>query len=635
MADQEARFAIELDVKGQQESESLADALTRLRDQMKSDMAAVNELQTAMKRLQMGGSVNAAVFKDLRNQLAAKKASLASAQEAYVKLGGTFGQVKQAATSTGAGLEDLLGAAQGAGGPVGELAGVAGRLKGVLGKSGAAGAALLLAAAIAAVVVGAIAAVVGLARFALAAADAARSQRLLLEAATGGRVAADALTTQIDAVAGRVAMLRGPVEELALSLSRSGLEGRALEAALSAVATTSTVMGQAAGSALQGIAERARQARRFVLGAFDLQGTGLKLAEVATALSKRLNVSFAAAQAAIQNGTVRVEDGLEALDDAVQAKFGKLARAQLLGFSFQLQKARENAARIFAGVNVEPFLEALHDVLSVLDQSTITGRALRAIAETALNPLFAALAKLGPIAKGFFQGMVIGALLLMVAVLKVRNAFREVFGADVASNIDWIKTAMYLGVGAVGAFVALLGLLAVALAIVVGPFALLAYAATNAYDALLGIPWSSAGTFIVDGLVGGITAGVGRVVAAVRGLGQSAMATLKATLGIASPSKVFAEFGGHTAEGFAQGVEGGNARVGDAVGSMVAVPSRPSGGPPAANAQRPSGGNTYIFNITGVKDAEELKDPSFIARLTEALEGVTLQAGAPLEPETV
>ena len=68
---------------------------------------------------------------------------------------------------------------------------------------------------------------------------------------------------------------------------------------------------------------------------------------------------------------------------------------------------------------------------------------------------------------------------------------------------------------------------------------------------------------------------------------------------------------------------------------MVAVPSRPSGGSRAANVQSKSGGNTYIFNISGVKDAEEIKDPSFIARLTEALEGVVLQAGAPLEPETV
>ena len=111
------------------------------------------------------------------------------------------------------------------------------------------------------------------------------------------------------------------------------------------------------------------------------------------------------------------------------------------------------------------------------------------------------------------------------------------------------------------------------------------------------------------------------------------MATLKSTLGIASPSKVFAEFGGHTAEGFAQGVEGGSARVGDAVNAMVAVPSRPSGGSRSVTMSSKSGGNTYNFYISGVKDAEELKDPSFLARLTEALEGAALHAGAPLEPE--
>src|SRR5262245_36320547 len=337
-ADQEARFAIELDVQGVQESESLADALSRLKAQIEADQSAVTELQAAMRRLQQGGSVNIDTFKQLRNQLAAKKASLSSAQEAYVKLGGTFGKVGKEAKVTGGGFEELLSSAQSTGGPLGQFAGIGGRLKGMLGKGGAAGAVLVLAAVIAALVVGAIAATVALAKFALVAADAAGSQRLLLVAATGGRVAADALATAIDGVAGRVAMARGQIEELALSLARSGLQGRALDAALSAVATTSTVMGQAAGSTLQGIADRARQARRFVLGFFDLQGTGLKLADVAAALAKRLNISFGAAQAAIQNGTVRVEDGLKALDAAVQAKFGKIAKAQLLGFNFQVQK---------------------------------------------------------------------------------------------------------------------------------------------------------------------------------------------------------------------------------------------------------------------------------------------------------
>src|SRR5262245_44174428 len=100
-ADQEARFAIELDVKGTQQSESLADALGRLKGQIQADQSAVTELQAAMRRLQQGGSVNIDTFKQLRNQLAAKKASLASAQEAYVKLGGTFGKMKEEVKGAG------------------------------------------------------------------------------------------------------------------------------------------------------------------------------------------------------------------------------------------------------------------------------------------------------------------------------------------------------------------------------------------------------------------------------------------------------------------------------------------------------------------------------------------------------
>jgi hypothetical protein len=635
MADQEARFAVELDVKGQQASDGMADSLARLKAQIQADQAGINELQAAMRRLQQAGSSNTAVFKQLRDQLAAKKASLGAAQESYVKLGGTFGEVKQAAKATSGGLDELLGVAQGAGGPLGELAGAGSRLTGVLGKAGAAGAVVALVAALALVVAGTVAAIASLTHFAIVSADAARSQRLFLEAATGGRVAADALTTAIDAVGGRVATARAQLEEMALGLARSGLAGRALEAAFSAVATASAVMGQAAGSTLQGIADRARQARRFVLGAFDLQGTGLKLVDVAQALATKMKISLGAAVTAIRDGRVRVEDGLEALDAAVQAKFGKLARAQLLGFTFQLQKARENVSRIFAGVNIEPFLEALHDVLSLLDQSTITGRALRAIAETALNPLLETLASLGPIAKGFFQGMVIGALLVAVGVLKLRNAWRDAFGGETRSSIDWVKTAMYAGAGAVGALVAILAALGVVLAVAVGPFVLLAKVAYNAYNALIGINWSSAGSNIVDGLIGGITGGVGRVVAAVKGLGQSAMAALTGTLKIGSPSKVFAEYGSFTAQGFAEGVEDGSARADQAVTAMVARPSKPSTGAQGAarGAQRSSGGNTYVFNIAGVENAEALKEPSFLAKLAAALEGTVQQAGAPLEPE--
>ncbi|AUX25155.1 uncharacterized protein SOCEGT47_056990 [Sorangium cellulosum] len=374
MADQEARFAVDLSVTGADEAKDLGQALANLRDRIKADQAAINELQAAMRRLQGGSAVNVAVMRQLRDQLAAKRASLAAAQEAYVRLGGTFGDLRNAARASSAGLDDLLGVAQGAGGPVAGLAGRVAQLRGLLGRAGAAGAAVVLAAALVALVAGAVLATGALAAFALQAAGATREAQLLFDAVNAGAGADQRLAVQVELLAARVALARSQLNDMALALGRTRLQGRSLEAAFSAVATTTAVMGQAAGSVLQGIATEAARTRVFVLNAFSLDGTGLQLADVGRALARRMGVSFQTAMAAIQSGRVRVEEGLKALDDAVQAKFGKIARAQLLGFTAQIQRARENIGALFNDVKIEPFLRGLQGVLRLFDQNTVTGR---------------------------------------------------------------------------------------------------------------------------------------------------------------------------------------------------------------------------------------------------------------------
>ena len=77
-----------------------------------------------------------------------------------------------------------------------------------------------------------------------------------------------------------------------------------------------------------------------------------------------------------------------------------------------------------------------------------------------------------------------------------------------------------------------------------------------------------AGRAMVDGLVNGLTAGLGRLKDAIQGMGRSTVGWLKETLGIHSPSRVFATLGGYTAQGFAQGIEGGAGDVSGAVGVM-------------------------------------------------------------------
>lgn len=96
------------------------------------------------------------------------------------------------------------------------------------------------------------------------------------------------------------------------------------------------------------------------------------------------------------------------------------------------------------------------------------------------------------------------------------------------------------------------------------PFGLLWTAFTSALS-LLGIQvpekFRSFGSFIIDGLIGGITGRLAALKDAVVGAATSAASWFKQKLGIASPSKVFTQFGGWISEGAAKGIEAGQAGV--------------------------------------------------------------------------
>ena len=63
------------------------------------------------------------------------------------------------------------------------------------------------------------------------------------------------------------------------------------------------------------------------------------------------------------------------------------------------------------------------------------------------------------------------------------------------------------------------------------------------------------GGMLIDGLVNGITAGLGKVKSAITGAGGAAVDWFKQKLGIHSPSRAFAELGGDTMAGLSQGLE--------------------------------------------------------------------------------
>lgn len=76
------------------------------------------------------------------------------------------------------------------------------------------------------------------------------------------------------------------------------------------------------------------------------------------------------------------------------------------------------------------------------------------------------------------------------------------------------------------------------------------------------------GSMLLDGLVNGITGKLAAVKDAITGAASSAIGWFKETLGIHSPSRVFAELGGHTMDGLQQGIEKGEGGPLGAVGDI-------------------------------------------------------------------
>lgn len=85
------------------------------------------------------------------------------------------------------------------------------------------------------------------------------------------------------------------------------------------------------------------------------------------------------------------------------------------------------------------------------------------------------------------------------------------------------------------------------------------------------------GGFLVDGIIGGITGKLGELRDAVVGAATSAAGWFKEKLGIASPSKVFTQFGGWISEGAANGIEAGQAGVRAAALAMAGAALVPVG----------------------------------------------------------
>ena len=256
------------------------------------------------------------------------------------------------------------------------------------------------------------------------------------------------------------------------------------------------------------------------------------------------------------------------------------------------------------------FASTLFSVLFGGAASKDAGKTLKTVLAgitTGIQMASTAIKVVGPVFSEFFGGMG-GAFMESFSLLKeMGDGLLEAFGGDKAQLVDDI-TQMARSFGKV------LGYLVVAAALTAAALVAVLAAGTSMAAAIQSGFWlvvaavdrvvsrvqefksqvqslpgemsaigSSMGSNLWSGFVGGILAGVAAVTEAGSLLANAAKSAVSTTLDIHSPSRVLAELGGHTAAGFAQGVDGGAGQVDAAMNALV-TPSLPPGSPAAGGA---------------------------------------------------
>jgi len=136
--------------------------------------------------------------------------------------------------------------------------------------------------------------------------------------------------------------------------------------------------------------------------------------------------------------------------------------------------------------------------------------------------------------------------------------------------------------------------------------------------------FSDFGSQILQGMLGGIQRGAGAVIDGIQNVGKSMWNAVKETLGIHSPSKVFAEIGGFTMEGLADGLKTAAglplAAIKSTAGALAAAGSitLAGGAAPAIAAPGHSAGggmaSSIIINVYAAPGMDEKALADLVAR---------------------
>lgn len=397
--------------------------------------------------------------------------------------------------------------------------------------------------------------------------------------------------------------------------------------------------------------------RQTNLSADALRGltTSLEGAKVSAADMPEALKAAALAEKALGAGGAakfidRIKEGkLAVADFAVEAqqKFGGIVERKLLGLGDQAIILKRNLAGLFGGLDIESALAGISRFVDMLSESHAVGRTIKFFFETIFGPFVDSIDDAFFAVEAFVLGFLIGVTKMYIAAKPAIAAIADLLGFDDTSTIFTLENltaagqllapVFAAGITIFGLFVAaVLGAAAVLVAV---PIAIQAALQTvmgaimGAIDFIGAIDMGQVASDLWAGFVDGIINFGPNVVSAITGVVGGAIDAAKSLLGIASPSKVFAEIGENTGEGMSMGVEDTAPAVQSALETMVEPPSvaATSAGAGAAGSAASAGGGIdlsgAVFNLYGVEGAEDAADRISEA-LTRLIEGDAAQLGA-------
>ncbi len=585
--------------------------------------AALAEHEAELSKLETAAKAAAAKENALADSLGnVKKLASATAAEVSKKAQAE----SKAASESDRNLKKLRAGLAGVGGPLGSLGAAAASsvddfrdLEESLGSTGAkmaffGGAAASVVAVVALVTAAVIAGTLAIAAWAVGLADARRGAALNQQAVEALDPAIASLSKSYASITAQTGQTTPQLNALAKSLEAAKVSAADMPEALRAAALAETALGQG-GSA------------KFLA---DLQKSKVAVGQ---------------------------------LSREVQSKLGGIVAKQMRGLGAQSAQLKNEIGQIFGGLDIEPVLSGMAKLVALFDENTVAGSAIKFLFESIFQPLISNADKAATVLEAFALGVLIGLTKLYIAAKPAIKYLSDLFSFDDTSTADilamvtkaaeYLVPALVVGAAIFVAFAVAVGaVVAVAVAVQLAIYSLVAaivYAGVKVVEGVIGawhavtayldsISLSGVGTAIMQGLANGIIAAAGLPLQAITGAVGAAISGAKSLLGIHSPSKVFAEIGGYTAEGFAEGVDDGTPQAQSSLEQLVSPTAAiaASDGASSAGASSAGGGSITVnlqgasLTFSGLPDA-----PSGLAQfnemLTRALEGLALQAegGAP------